>query len=53
MEQYTYRNYHPGSYPVCDALNFEIFLSFLIKPLSYMTKRSEQKLQYLKNEKSF
>ena len=40
-------------YPVCDAIKFEIYPSFLIKPLSYMTKNSEQKLKYLKNEKSF
>ena len=28
--------------PVCDVINFEISLSFLIKPLSYMTKKSVQ-----------
>ena len=28
-------------------------LSFLIKPFSYMIKNYEQKLKYLKNEKSF
>ena len=31
----------------------EIHLSFLIKPFSYMTKHSEQKLNCLKNETSF
>ena len=40
-------------YPVCDVINFEIYLSFLTKPFSYMTKYSEQKFKYLKNEKSF
>ena len=40
-------------YPVCDVINLEIYLSFLIKPFSYMTKNSEEKLKYLKNEKSF
>ena len=40
-------------YPVCDLINFEIYLSFLITPFFYMTKNSEWKLKYLKNEKSF
>ena len=40
-------------YPVCDVTNFHIYFSFLIKPFSYMTKKSEQKFKYLKNEKSF
>ena len=35
-------------YPVCDVINFGIYLGFLIKPFSYMTENSEQKL----NEKS-
>ena len=39
-------------YPVRDVINVEIYLSFLIKPFSYMTKYSEQKLKYRKNEKS-
>ena len=39
--------------PVCDVINFEICFSFRIKPFSYMTKNSEQKLKYLKNKKSF
>ena len=38
-------------YPVCNVINFEINLSFLIEPFSYMTKNSEKKLKYLKNEK--
>ena len=25
-------------FPICDVVNFEINLSFLIKPFSYMTK---------------
>ena len=39
--------------PVCDVINFEISLSLLIKPFSYMTKNSEQMCKYLKSEKSF
>ena len=37
-------------YPVCDIINFEIYLSFLIKPVYYMAKNSEQKLKYLQNK---
>ena len=40
-------------FPVWDVINFEIYLSFRIKPFSYMNKKSEQKMKYLKNEKSF
>ena len=40
-------------YPVRHVINFETYLSLLIKPFSYMTKKSEQKFRYLKNEKSF
>ena len=40
-------------YPVCDVTNVHIYFSDLIKPFSYMTKKSEQKFKYLKNEKSF
>ena len=39
-------------YLFCDAINFEIYLHFLIKPGSYMIRNSEQKLKYLKNEKA-
>ena len=39
--------------PVPDVISFEIKYSFLIKPFFYITKKSEQKCQYLKNEKSF
>ena len=34
--------------PVCHVINFEINLSFLIKPVSYMTKKSGQKIKHLK-----
>ena len=34
-------------------MNFETFLSFLIKPFSYMTKKSKQMLKYRNDEKSF
>ena len=34
-------------------MDFEINLIFLIKPLSYMTKKSRQKFKYLENEKMF
>ena len=40
-------------YPICEAMNFEIYLSFLIKSFSYMIRNSEQKLKYLINEESF
>ena len=40
-------------YPVCDVINFKFFLSFFIKPFSYMRTNLEQKLKYLKNEMSF
>ena len=39
--------------PVCDVINFEISLSFLIKPFSYLTKKSGQKCKYLEKEKTF
>ena len=32
-------------YPVCDVMNFEINRGFPIKPFSYLTKNSEQKLK--------
>ena len=37
----------------CDVIDFEINLIYLIKPFSFMTKKSRQKFKYLKNEKSF
>ena len=52
-------------YPVCDVMNSEVYLFYLIlksfyfdlifltKPISYMIKNSEQKFKYLKNKKSF
>ena len=39
--------------PGCDVIKFEINLIFLIKPFSYIIKKSRQKLKYLENEKSF
>ena len=40
-------------FPVYDVVNFEINLSFLIKPIFYMAKKSGQKFKYLKSEKGF
>ena len=40
-------------FPSCNVMNFETFLSFLIKPFSYMTKKSKQMLKYRNDEKSF
>ena len=40
-------------WPGCDAIDFKINLIFLIKPFSYKTKKSRQKIKYLENEKSF
>ena len=40
-------------FPVCDVINFELNLSFLNKLVPYMTKKSEQKFEYLKNEAIF
>ena len=34
-------------------MNFEVKLIFLIKPFSYMTKKSLQKRKFPENEKSF
>ena len=31
-------------FPGCDVINFEINLSFFVKPFLYMTKKLEQKL---------
>ena len=39
--------------PSCDVINFEINLTFLIKPFSYMTRKSREKFTYLESEKSF
>ena len=38
------------SNPVCDVINFN---EIKIKLFSYMTKKSEQKLKYIKNKKCF
>ena len=39
--------------PVCNVINFEINLSFFVKPFFYITKKSAQKCKYLKNERAF
>ena len=38
---------------VCDVINFDIIVIFLIKPFFFMTKKSRQKFKHLENEKSF
>ena len=40
-------------FAVNDAINFEMYLSFLIKQFFYITKKSRQKCNYLKSEKNF
>ena len=35
--------------PGCNFINFEINLSFLIKPFFYVTKKSRLKFKYLEN----
>ena len=37
-------------YYIYAVINFEICLSFLVKPFSYLTENLEQKFKYLKNE---
>ena len=37
----------------CSVRNFEINLSFPVKPFSHVTKKSEQKFEYLTNENIF
>ena len=37
----------------CDVIKFEIYLIFLIKPFFYMTKKSRQKLKYLRTKRAF
>ena len=39
--------------PVFEVINLDINLRFIIKPFSYMNKKSGQRFQYLKNEMSF
>ena len=39
--------------PGDEIINFEINLSFFIKPFSYMLKNSGQNIQYFKNKNSF
>ena len=38
-------------FPDFEVINVEIILSFLNKPFSYITKKSERKFKYLQNEK--
>ena len=38
-------------FPGCDVIDFEINLIFQIKPFSYITKTSKQKVKYLENKK--
>ena len=40
-------------FPSLYVIHVEIYLSFVIKQFSYMTKKSGQKFKYLKNEKWF
>ena len=40
-------------FPICDVINFEINLSFGIKPFPYIFKKSGQKCIYPKYGKSF
>ena len=35
-------------FPVCDVINFEIYLIFVIKPLSYSNRKSGQNLNTLR-----
>ena len=41
------------SCPVRDAKNFEINYNYLVKPFSYIPKKSGQKHKFLKNKKRF
>ena len=40
------------SCPGCDVINFEINLSFLIKPFFYLTNRKGQKSKYLRMKRA-
>ena len=40
-------------FPVCDFVNFEINLIFLIKHFCYMTKKSKQELKHLRMKRTF
>ena len=37
----------------CDAINFEINPTFLVKPFFYMTKTPRKEFKYLENKKNF
>ena len=45
--------YYKGLLSTLWRLNFEVYRNFLTKQFSYMTRNSEQKVKYLKNEKSW
>ena len=40
-------------YPVCGVINFKIYVSFPIKPFSYMNENSEQKPEISKERREF
>ena len=40
-------------FPICNDMNFEINLRFLIRPFSYIIEKSEQKTKYFQRKKSF
>ena len=40
-------------FPGCDVIDFETNLTFLIKLIFCVTKKSRQKFKYAENEKSF
>ena len=40
-------------YPVCDAINSEINLSFLVKTFSHMTRKLKKKSNILRTKKSY
>ena len=42
-----------GCFSSCDVINFEINLTFLIKPFSYMTKSQELNLNILGMKRAF
>ena len=54
LGQYVYCNYIAAYYfSVCDVINVEINLIFLIKLFFYVTQKQRQKFKYSENEKNF
>ena len=54
LGQYVYCNYIAAYYfSVCDVINVEINLIFLIKLFFYVTQKQRQKFKYSENEKKF